>query len=85
MMRCPKCHQPLADQDEGLYICCAGAPMQWQCGDCGKISEGFAFPYGACPQCGGRLALRGDAAARTADAAAVAGGRTAVEIERSGR
>ena len=85
MMRCPKCHQPLADQDEGLYICCADAPMQWQCQSCGKLSEGFAFPYGACPQCGGRLALRAAGAAQTADAAAMAAVRTAFEIELGGR
>jgi acyl-coenzyme A synthetase/AMP-(fatty) acid ligase/rubrerythrin len=85
MMRCPKCHQPLADQDEGLYICCAGAAMQWQCGACGKVSEGFAFPYGACPQCGGRLALRDAGAAAGDDAAALAAVRTAFEIELGGR
>lgn len=89
MMRCPKCHQPLADQDEGLYICCADAPTHWQCGDCGKVSEGFAFPYGRCPQCGGTLSLR-DAnttaqAAATADAAALTAVRTAFEIELGGR
>ncbi|HMO48398.1 MAG TPA: AMP-binding protein [Rubrivivax sp.] len=87
MMRCPKCHQPLADQDEGPYICCAGAPMQWQCGACGKLSEGFAFPYGGCPQCGGPLALNdsGAPAADAADTAAAAAVRTAFEIELGGR
>ena len=52
-MLCPKCHKPLADEEDGPYICCADAPLQWQCGACGKVSEGFAFPYGRCPQCGG--------------------------------
>jgi acyl-coenzyme A synthetase/AMP-(fatty) acid ligase/rubrerythrin len=89
MMQCPKCHQPLADQDEGLYICCADAPTHWRCNDCGKVSEGFAFPYGRCPQCGGTLALRDAAAtaqaAATADAAALTAVRTAFEIELGGR
>ena len=31
------------------YVCCAGAELQWRCSDCGKVSEGFAFPYGMCP------------------------------------
>ena len=53
-MQCPKCHQPLADEDDEPYICCAGAPIEWQCQQCGKVSEGFAFPYGRCGQCGGR-------------------------------
>jgi acyl-coenzyme A synthetase/AMP-(fatty) acid ligase/rubrerythrin len=86
MMRCPKCHQPLEDQDEGLYICCAEAPIEWQCQECGKISEGFAFPYGACPQCGGRLDLRtAGSAVQTAEAATMNAVRTAFEIELGGR
>ncbi|MBK1722308.1 NADPH-dependent glutamate synthase [Thiocystis violacea] len=51
---CPKCHQPL-DEGEEAYICCAGARLEWRCHECGKVSEGFAFPYGQCPECGGRL------------------------------
>jgi len=50
---CPKCRQPL-ETDEA-YICCAGATLQWRCQGCAKVSEGFAFPYGMCPHCGGRL------------------------------
>ena len=57
-MDCPKCHQPL-DGDE-LYICCAGASVAWQCQNCAKISEGFAFPYGMCPHCGGKLITLAD-------------------------
>ena len=56
-MLCPRCQRPLADDSEGPYICCAGAPMQWRCDGCGKLSEGFALPYGRCPQCGGALQL----------------------------
>jgi rubrerythrin len=52
---CPKCHQPL-ETDES-YICCAGATLQWRCQSCAKVSEGFAFPYGMCPFCGGRLEM----------------------------
>jgi len=87
-MLCPKCHQPLADEGDGPYICCAGASVQWQCGECGKVSEGFAFPYGRCPQCGGALALRDPAAAAALvehDGGALAAVRAAFEIELGGR
>jgi acyl-coenzyme A synthetase/AMP-(fatty) acid ligase/rubrerythrin len=57
--------------------------MQWQCCQCGKTCEGFAFPYGRCPQCGGELALREPT--RVGDAAALAAVRTAFEIELGGR
>jgi homotetrameric NADPH-dependent glutamate synthase len=50
---CPKCHRPV-EGDES-YVCCAGARISWRCDDCGKVSEGFAFPYGMCPACGGTL------------------------------
>ena len=55
-MLCPKCHRPL---EEGVepYICCAGATLRWHCRSCAKVSEGFAFPYGGCPLCGGELEL----------------------------
>jgi glutamate synthase (NADPH) small chain len=52
-MVCPKCHRPLDGDEE--YVCCAAAELQWRCDDCGKVSEGFAFPYGMCPSCGGQL------------------------------
>jgi len=83
-MLCPRCHRPLADDSDGPYICCAGAPMQWQCGACGKLSEGFALPYGRCPQCGGALQLR-EADPRTPDGAALHAVRMAFEIELGGR
>ncbi len=50
---CPKCHQPVEGQE--AYICCAGASLEWRCEGCAKVSEGFAFPYGMCPYCGGKL------------------------------
>ena len=87
-MLCPKCHRPLADDAEGPYICCAGAPMRWQCMQCQKLSEGFAFPYGRCPQCGGELALRDTQRPRPGVAVstgAMAAVRTAFEIELGGR
>ena len=52
---CPKCHQALETADS--YICCADATLQWRCQSCGKVSEGFAFPYGMCPHCGGTLKM----------------------------
>jgi acyl-coenzyme A synthetase/AMP-(fatty) acid ligase/rubrerythrin len=82
-MLCPKCHRPLADEVEGESLCCADAGLQWRCTQCAKVSEGFAFPYGRCPQCGGTLAVRDPR--RAADAAALAGIRTAFEIELGGR
>ena len=38
-----------------LYICCANLELSWKCRSCGKIDEGFAFPYGMCPHCKGKL------------------------------
>jgi acyl-coenzyme A synthetase/AMP-(fatty) acid ligase/rubrerythrin len=84
-MLCPKCHVPLPDDSEGEYICCADAPVTWQCSQCGKLSEGFAFPYGHCPQCGGKLALHEPAPLPGRDRAALDAVRTAFEIELGGR
>ena len=81
MMMCPKCRQPL-DGDEA-YICCAGATLAWRCEDCGKVSEGFAFPYGLCPHCSGRLAILDDR--RIEDEAGLSAIRMAFEIELGGR
>ena len=82
-MHCPKCHRVLEDDAAGEYICCAGAVLQWRCRGCAKVSEGFAFPYGRCPQCGDALQAV-DGAARDA-AEALEGVRTAFEIELGGR
>jgi len=51
---CPKCQRPIENGDD--YVCCSGEQLSWRCADCGKVSEGFAFPYGMCPHCGGKLA-----------------------------
>ncbi len=77
---CPKCHQPLEGDEE--YVCCATAQLTWKCADCGKVSEGFAFPYGMCPACGGKLAVADPA--KASDAAALDAVRIAFEIELGG-
>jgi acyl-coenzyme A synthetase/AMP-(fatty) acid ligase/rubrerythrin len=82
-MQCPKCHRPLDDETEGVYICCAGAGLRWRCTQCAKVSEGFAFPYGSCPHCGGTLEVQGGRGAEPA--AALEGIRAAFEIELGGR
>jgi glutamate synthase (NADPH) small chain len=80
-MICPKCRRPTEDAE--VYICCGDAALQWRCGDCGKVSEGFAFPYGLCPYCGGGLSVLDDR--RIEDARGVEAIRTAFEIELGGR
>jgi len=55
MISCPKCHRPVEGDEP--YICCANIELRWRCRDCGKVSEGFAFPYGMCPHCKGRLEM----------------------------
>ena len=54
-MRCPKCQRPLEARDGGFSVCCADAALTWRCCDCAQLSQGFAFAYGRCPHCGGRL------------------------------
>lgn len=80
---CPRCHRELDDAHDGAYVCCADAVLQWKCGACAKVSEGFAFPYGMCPACGGELEPVD--ASRRADVAALAPIRQAFEIELGGR
>lgn len=82
-MLCPKCHRPLDDEDDAVHVCCADASRQWRCTQCTKVSEGFAFAYGRCPHCGGRLAAQG--ARRAGEAPALEGIRMAFEIELGGR
>jgi acyl-coenzyme A synthetase/AMP-(fatty) acid ligase/rubrerythrin len=81
-MLCPKCHRPL---DEGTepYICCAGATLRWHCRSCAKVSEGFAFPYGGCPLCGGKLELFDPSS--VGDAVGMNAVREAFEIELGGQ
>ena len=55
MTTCPKCHRPI--EGEEAYICCANLELSWKCSACGKVSEGFAFPYGMCLYCKGKLEI----------------------------
>jgi homotetrameric NADPH-dependent glutamate synthase len=77
---CPKCHRPIEGDEE--YICCGTAQLQWRCADCGKVSEGFAFPYGMCPACGGKLAILDPR--KIEEAKALEAIRMAFEIELGG-
>ena len=77
---CAKCHQPLEGDEE--YVCCAGLSLTWTCASCQKVCEGFAFPYGFCPACGGTL--ESGAAADVESNAAVEALRHAFEIELGG-
>ncbi len=78
---CPKCHRPL--EGEESYICCADATLQWRCESCAKVSEGFAFPYGMCPHCGGTLAMLERSG--VSDEASVNAVRIAFQIELGGK
>ena len=80
MITCPKCHRPL--EGDEAYICCANMELQWRCTSCGKVSEGFAFPYGMCPHCKGKLELLARGAIE--DAKALDAIRAAFEIELGG-
>jgi rubrerythrin len=77
---CPKCRQPV--EGDEAYVCCATARLSWKCGDCAKVSEGFAFPYGMCPACGGKLVVADPT--KASDAAALDAVRIAFEIELGG-
>jgi thioredoxin reductase/rubrerythrin len=78
---CPKCHRPVEGNEE--YICCATAKLSWRCGDCGKVNEGFAFPYGLCPACGSDK-LKALEERQFDDASALQAIRVAFEIELGG-
>ncbi len=77
---CPRCRRPL-EGDES-YICCAGNELRWRCDDCRKVSEGFAFPYGMCPHCKGKLKMLDRGAIK--DDLALEAVRKAFEIELGG-
>jgi glutamate synthase (NADPH) small chain len=80
MISCPRCHRPI--EGDEVYICCANLELRWRCTSCGKVSEGFAFPYGMCPHCKGRLEMleRGP----IADTKGLDAIRAAFEIELGG-
>jgi homotetrameric NADPH-dependent glutamate synthase len=77
---CPKCRQPVEGDEE--YLCCGTATVEWKCASCQKVSDGFAFPYGMCPACGGKLENVGGR--NVAEAASHEAIRTAFEIELGG-
>jgi acyl-coenzyme A synthetase/AMP-(fatty) acid ligase/rubrerythrin len=83
-MSCPQC-QGLIERDASTLFCCAAAPREWHCRECGQISHAFAFPYGRCPSCGGELALGEQEFDPGSDAAALRAVRSAFEIELGGR
>lgn len=85
VMLCPHCGQPRTDHDGAELLCCAAAWAQWHCHGCGETSTAFAFPYGRCPRCGGRLSLSQSSLDPGPATAAVAAVRTAFEIELGGR
>lgn len=80
MSICPRCQRPL--EDEEPYVCCAGVELRWRCTTCHKVAEGFAFPYGLCPYCKGKLELLERGALD--DEKALAAIRKAFEIELGG-
>ena len=59
------------------------ATLRWRCRDCARLSRGFAFPYGLCPHCGGKLDMLD--AQRLGAAFKWQGIRTAFEIELGAR
>ena len=74
--------QPLDGEGDGMHI--GPAPViHYHCTECHKVYEGFAFPYGLCPACGGVLDLRQDRP-DTASAEAQDAIRHALEIELGG-
>jgi homotetrameric NADPH-dependent glutamate synthase len=80
---CPKCHRPYAPGEDGEeFLCCGDRVLSWRCGGCGKVSEGFAFPYGMCPACGGKLEVAD--ATQVEGAASTEAVRRAFEIELGG-
>jgi homotetrameric NADPH-dependent glutamate synthase len=77
---CARCHRPVEEGEE--YLCCGGEELRWRCQGCGKVSEGFAFPYGLCPACGGKLEVA--EATKPEGALSMEAIRRAFEIELGG-
>lgn len=69
----------------GEALSCAGTGGVWHCEACGRTSEGFAFPFGLCPHCSGRLRRVDAPPPAGSRAAAIEGVRMAFEIELGGR
>ena len=81
--RCARCRRPIDPEHGADGVCCADEVLTWRCTDCAKCSEGFAFPYGRCPACGGTLEVVEGASPVEHDAAREAV-RHAFEIELGG-
>jgi rubrerythrin len=77
---CKKCRRPIEEGED--YVCCAGERLSFRCTSCDKVSEGFAFPYGLCPICGGAFEAREETA--TPEGALAEAVRRAYEIEIGG-
>jgi rubrerythrin len=77
---CKKCRRPIEEGED--YVCCALERLSFQCTSCQKVSEGFAFPYGLCPICGGAFAPREELS--TPEGALAEAVRRAYEIEIGG-
>ncbi|MCB9557373.1 MAG: NADPH-dependent glutamate synthase [Deltaproteobacteria bacterium] len=77
---CPRCGKPIGEEES--YVCCADARLTWRCNSCHKVSEGFAFPFGLCPACGGTL--EATSASAVVDPATHQAIRRAFEIELGG-
>ncbi len=77
---CSRCHRPLEGRE--TYICCAETELTWHCEECKKVYEGFAFPFGLCPVCGGSMSVEEEhERAGAAGADAMRAIRQAFEIE----
>ncbi len=78
--RCPRCHGSLEEGEQ--YICCAGQELEWHCTSCQKIYEGYAFPFGLCSACGGKLARKTNGASQDTETQRTI--QEALEIELGG-
>jgi homotetrameric NADPH-dependent glutamate synthase len=74
---------PHDEEGEHDWIRDATTRLQWRCTGCAKVAEGFAFPYGQCPYCGGKLEVLEER--RVELAQAVDAVRRAFEIELGGQ
>jgi glutamate synthase (NADPH/NADH) small chain len=73
--QCPKCHQVI----ENDIVCCADIKYTWKCKLCGKLSTGFAVPYGRCFLCGGENEVVGGYSGAAPDEVTIV--REAVQYE----
>lgn len=78
--KCPRCHGRIEAGEP--YVCCAGAIIRWQCLSCHKLHEGFAYPFGRCSACGGKLTR--EQAGPPVDDAAREAVQQAMEVELGG-